>query len=142
MGISMSPESITSVLLSIPIGLLSGLYAGIIVARYQRFADLRNQAVRIIREIDFFLEGQRIRLLRRTEVPELVLISSDLIFIKHRKAGKDLLHLMPEIHESLFLAPLGQISFEVFSSNHKSWQTSINALKPNKLQLFSFFAPL
>lgn len=84
----MSPETVISLLLGIPIGLVSGLYTGLIVTRYARFAELRNETLRIIRTIDFMQDGSKVDVSNDQGVPKLVLISSDLIFLGHRMAGE------------------------------------------------------
>jgi hypothetical protein len=72
----MSLDSILSLLLGIPIGLVSGLYTGLIVTRYARFAELRNEVLRIIRSIDFMREESRINITNDQDVPKFVLIAS------------------------------------------------------------------
>ena len=84
----MSADSILSLLLGIPIGIISGLYTGIIVTRYARFAELRNETLRIIRSIDFVHEAPNILVSNDQDVSKLALIASDLFFLSHRTAGE------------------------------------------------------
>lgn len=138
----MSSESLIALLLGVPVGIISGLYSGLIVARYQRFSDLRSQVLRIIREIDFIKENSRIDFPKRKDVPELTLIASDFFFLRHVRAGESTLRLQKEISEALYLASRGKISYETFESQYASWQDSGRRLRPNPIWLLRFWAGL
>ena len=131
----MSTESIFSLLLSIPTGIISGLYAGIIVARYQRFADLRLHAKKLILEIDFVWEDAKMFFPRRKEVPEFFTIASDLFFLGHKSAGKKVLEVSQEIQQSIMEARAGKINSELFNERYGNWQQEIRALSPEMLKI-------
>jgi hypothetical protein len=138
----MSCENLIALIFSVPVGILSGLYSGLIVARYQRFSDLRSQVLRIIREIDFVDENGQINLPRRKDVPELSLIAGDFMFLRHAKAGKRTLCLQKEISEALYLASLGKVNYETLEKQHASWQDDARRLRPNPICLLRFWAGL
>jgi hypothetical protein len=138
----MSTETLISILLGIPIGVISGLYSGLIVARYQRFADLRLQVLRVIREIEFTKEESRIDFPRRKGVPELVIVASDFLFLKHRRAGESTLQLASEIEEALYLASKGKIGYEVFHARYSGWQDAGRSLGPNPIPLLRLWSGL
>jgi hypothetical protein len=106
----MSNDSIISLFLGIPIGIISGLYTGIIVTRYARFAELRNEALRIIRSIDFMQESSFIQINNDHDVSRLILISSDMVFLRHSKAGELVNQLSKEIQSTNIAARSGQIN--------------------------------
>ena len=138
----MSAETLISFLLGIPVGVISGLYSGLIVARYQRFADLRSQVLRVIREIDFIDEASRINFPRRKDVPELILTASDFLFLKHRRAGENTLRLASEITEALNLASKGKMEYEVFQVRYSAWQHAGRSLSPSPSRLLRLWSGL
>ena len=127
----MNNDAWVSLVMSIPVGILSGLYAGLIVARYQRFSDLRSKVLRIIREIDFVDEIERIAFPKRTELVELTLVASDFFFLKHERAGDETLRLQSEISESLRLGSQGELDYATFDRRYSDWQKRGRRLSPN-----------
>jgi hypothetical protein len=138
----MSPETIASTLISIPIGLVSGLYAGLVVARYQRFADLRLQAKRVVIELGCSMEGDHMVFPGRTETPELAIIASDLLLLKHRHAAEVLLKLTSQIYATIQDAKMGRITFSDYQHQLLSWQSAINAISPSPIPLLRLWAGL
>jgi hypothetical protein len=134
----MSRETLIGLILGVPVEIISGLYSGLIVARYQRFADLRSQVLRIIREIDFVVETSHVKLLRRKDVPELSLIASDFVVLRHSKATKKTLCLQKEISETLYLASMGKVSYESLEKHYASWQDHARKLRPNPIFSYDF----
>jgi|ERR1039457_1700953 hypothetical protein len=133
---------ILSLILSLPVGVISGLYSGLIVARYQRFSDLRTRVLRIIREIDFIQEGSKFVFPRRKEVSELFFIASDFFFLSHERAGEETLRLEAEITETLRKASRGGIDFEAFNSIYLSWQERGRHLGPSLVWILRLWGGL
>ena len=138
----MSSDSIISLLLGIPIGILAGLYSGVILSRYTRFVDLRNEALRIIRTIDYMQESDKVKITNDQDVSKLTLIASDLLFLKHRKAGEIVSALRSDIDEMTMHAKVGRLDATAFSQNYVIWQLTANTLPANKLVLWSLWAKL
>lgn len=138
----MSNDSIISLFLGIPIGIISGLYTGIIVTRYARFAELRNEALRIIRSIDFMQESSSIQISNDHDVSKLILISSDMFFLRHIKAGELVSQLSQQIQSTNNEARYGRINISDYSNRYASWQTSARNLPPNKFVICSFWGRL
>lgn len=138
----MSQETILSLLLSIPIGIIGGLYAGIIVARYQRFADLRLQAKKIVLEIDFIWEETKTVFPRRKETPELQAIATDLFFLQHKSAGNSVLELSQSIHTSITDVELGRMNSKTFADRYQSWQHQMRSLAPSTWQILRIWGGL
>lgn len=138
----MSQETILSLLLSIPIGIISGLYAGIIGARYQRFADLRLQAKKVVLEIDFVWKDTKMIFPGRTETPEFSTISSDLFFISHKSAGTKVLEIWHDIKRNIAEASAGQINSTTFNKNYVHWQHKIRNLSPDMLPILRIWGGL
>ncbi|WKJ89797.1 hypothetical protein QZJ86_17530 [Methylomonas montana] len=138
----MSPESVFSLLVGIPIGLISGLYTGLIVTRYARFAELRNEALRIIRAIDYIEEGPLVKISNNEDVPKLINVASDLLFLKHKKAGEQVCQLLKNISDKTNDAKLGKISVVEFGEQHSKWQKTARELPGNKIVLWALWGNL
>jgi hypothetical protein len=138
----MSKETIICLVLSIPLGIISGLYAGVVVARYQRFADLRLQAKKIILEIDWIWEEDKMVFPHRTNVREFSTIASDLLFLGHKAAGKNVLEIQDSVTRTISEARVGRISFEKFSDSYGNWQYRIRSLAPQMFPILKIWGGL
>jgi hypothetical protein len=138
----MSKETIISLVLSIPLGIISGLYAGVVVARYQRFADLRLQAKKIILEIDWIWEEDKMVFPHRTNVREFSTIASDLLFLGNKTAGTNVLEIQDSVTRTISEARVGSISFEEFSDSYGSWQYRIRMLAPQMFPILKIWGGL
>ena len=135
----MSKETIISLVLSIPIGIISGLYAGVVVARYQRFADLRLQAKKVILEIDWIWEETKMVFPRRNSVREFSTIASDLLFLGHNAAGNNVLEIQDLITRTMNEARIGRINFEQFNERYGTWQYRIRSLSPQMFPILKLW---
>jgi hypothetical protein len=138
----MSREAWLALLVSLPIGVISGIYSGLIVARYQRFSELRSRVLRIIREIDFMPSDGRVAFLARQGVPELTFIASDFFFLKHTRCGEQTLGLQTKITEAICLGSAGKIDCKDFGKRFDDWQTAGRRLKPDAVQLLRLWGGL
>lgn len=139
----MSIDSLISLILGIPIGLISGLYTGLIISRYARFAELRNEVLRAIRRIDFMQEETFVRIMRGSEIQGfLTLVSADLLFLAHRKAGARVQSLAIEIAQVNQLAMTGQLIVEEYGSHYANWQEQARELPPNMWVIWSIWGKL
>jgi len=138
----MSKETIISLLLSIPLGIISGLYAGVVVARYQRFADLRLQAKKVILEIDWIWEEDKMVFPSRTNVREFSTIASDLLFLGHKAAGTIVLEILYSVTRAISEARDGRVSFEEFSESYGNWQYRIRSLAPQPFPILKIWGGL
>jgi hypothetical protein len=134
----MSAESIISLFLGIPIGLISGLYTGLIVTRYTRFADLRNEALRIIHSINFMEVENVVHITNDEDVSKLLLISSDLLSLHHRKAGERVSQLLKDITSITCNAKAGRVNVADYGSHYKAWQEIARELPPSQLVLWTW----
>lgn len=135
-------EIIKNLVFSIPPGIVSGLYAGVVVARYQRFADLRLQAKKLILEIEFIKHDNKIIFPKRKDFPEFDIIVSDLLFLRHKKAAETILQLSVDIRSAITRAEAGQIDITSFNNDYLSWQVSIRSISPNPLQVLRVWGGL
>lgn len=138
----MSVDSLIGLLLSIPLGLVSGLYTGLIVTRYARFAELRGEALRIIRAIDFMQEDSGVHITHHEDVPKLLLVSSDLLFLHHRKAGEFVAQLFQQISSTNYDAQSGKLCAGEYNNRYAAWQEAARALPPNKLVMWALWGSL
>ena len=138
----MSEDSTISLILGIPIGLISGIYTGIIVSRLVRFAELRNETLRIIRGINFIERPPVIEVSNENETSKLILISGDMYFLKHSKAG-DILHsLSIEISRTNYEAKAGKTTLTEYSKHYEEWQIKARNLSPNKWVIFRLWGSI
>jgi hypothetical protein len=137
----MSYESIISILLSIPVslicGIISGLYTGLIVTRYSRFSALRNEALRIIRVIDFIDEKEYINISNTDDVGKIFLIAMDLEFLGHEKAANKLYKISNEITSVNYEAGIGKINYSEYHEGFRLWQVNARSISPSKKVVFS-----
>jgi hypothetical protein len=138
----MKCETLISLMLGIPIGVVTGLYSGIIVSRYSRFAELRNQLLRIIRTIDYMEEQSRVDITNDQDVGKIDIIISDLFFLKHKKAGEKMCSVLESIYRMKMLATSGKINVLQYEEYYLEWQKVVQSLTPNKFILFSLWSKL
>lgn len=128
--------------LSIPIGLISGLYAGLLVARYQRFADLRLQTKKVILQIDYIWEDNHMVFPMRNATPELSQISSDLTYLGHKEAAEAVLSLWKDVDFQITGAQAGRVNYESFKFKYLEWQNNIRALSPRMRSIIKLWGGL
>ena len=138
----MQSDTIISLILAVPIGIITGLYSGFIISRYIRFSDLRNQLIRIIRSIEYIQEENYVAIQNDQDVAKIPLIASDLFFLKHKNAGEIVTKLRSSIDQMKILAASGQIDVLAYDDSYKQWQTIVNNLTPNRAVLLSFWSRL
>ena len=115
-------------------GVATGLYAAGIVTQLVRFGSLKNEALRLVREIDFrdvvpwSTTLQQIREAAR----RFVNISSDCYYLRHRRAGDSINKLSNE-----FAAFSTHISSQqAVSDAYLRWQQELRKMPPNWLRVF------
>ena len=128
---------IIGLILSLPIGVIAGLYSGLIVTRYSRFSELRNEALRIIRSINYTQEETNIVVSEKNDLPKLILISSDLLFLQHRRAADSIITLSAAVLETNQEAEYGRIPIDVYEQRYRHWQNMVRNLQPSKRKIFS-----
>lgn len=94
-----------SIFIGILTGIISGAYTGLILSKYVLFTSLRREALRIVRRIDY-IDGEGYS--NYESLSELILISSDFLASKHKRAGEDVMGIFNEL------------SFEILNSNKKA----------------------
>lgn len=138
----MSYETIISFFLGIPIGLVSGLYTGLIVTRYARFAELRNETLRIIRSIDYMETETSVIVSNDENVSNLLNVASDLLFLRHQKAGEQVSQLLKDISSTTRDAQVGRVNVVEYGCQHSIWQKVARELPPNKFVLWALWGNL
>lgn len=138
----MSSDLIISLVLGVPFSIITGLYSGVILSRYIRFAELRNEVLRIIRTIDFMQEIDRVLISNDHDVSKLALIVSDLIYLKHHKAAEIASAIRTDIDEISIHVRAGRLNVAAFEQNYSNWQNMARSLPPNRLVLWSLWSRL
>lgn len=90
-----------SIFIGILTGIISGAYTGLILSKYVLFTSLR----RIVRRINY-IDGEGYS--NYESLSELILISSDFLALKHKRAGEDV------------MAIFNELNLEVLNSNKKT----------------------
>jgi hypothetical protein len=130
MSLTIGPAA--SLLLSLPLGVLSGGYSSLVVTKYARFSELRREALRAIRSIDFIGSGEHVEVSKTERLSDLPLIASDLFALGHRTAGETINSLFDVILGSNLLATAGKISAPEYGKQYLSWQVQARSIGPNR----------
>jgi hypothetical protein len=135
-------ESILTLIYGVPIGILSGIYSGVIVSRYARFAELRNEVLRVVRSICYISEESKIIISNDSNFSMLVLISSDLFFLKHKKSAERVNLISSQIREAGYKASNGQLTYDEYNKLILDCQFLARNLPANKAILWSLWGKL
>jgi hypothetical protein len=125
----------TEILINLGIGLVAGIYAGVVVARISKFEELKNEAKRIVWDIDFMsVNNSSPKLIKRSDTAKFLAISSELYFLKHNKAGNGINDLSRAIDSVFRKPPEHSNDIDIYYS---TWQKVIRELRPNMLSVLS-----
>lgn len=127
---AISPRS-WDLVIEIAIALLTGLYAGAIVARMARFSALKNEALRLARAIDTIPEERALRQIQQGNT-QFALISSDLYYLKHTRAGDVLNEVSHEFGQFIGSRRIPTN----FGEYYERWQVMIRKMPPSRWSIF------
>ncbi len=120
---------IISFFVNIFFAILAGIYSGLVVARFSRFEELRNEVKRIIHGIDYIsTEVDLLKIIPKKEPSEILSISSDFLALGHKEAGELASLIMSEL--STFRS-LPSTKYEQFNEGYIRWQKLCRKMKPN-----------
>jgi len=114
-------------------GVISGLYTAFVSERIQRFYQIRNEALRRIRSIDFMFGDANFKT-SRTNVQladasrEFSLLTSELYSLGHRRAG-DVLNQMAKEFVSIMAASSIPSDFD---ETYAKWQKELRNVPPSR----------
>lgn len=128
----MTKDSLLALLLSLPIGIVSGLYSSLVVTKYARFSELRREALRIIRSIDYIGDDKQMIVQEPGNLGSLALIASDLYGLGHRSAGDTVSSLYNIILGSNSSVVSGTMAPQTYMAHHSDWQRQVREIGPNK----------
>lgn len=134
----MGKEAAIGFLLSIPIGVVTGLYSGIIVSRYSRFAELRDQLLRLIARIEYVDVNGNLEVKNHDVTDGVVFIVGDLVFLKHKKAGDVVSCLNNDMMTMKARVEFGRVDFNTYKDAIHNWHKLAREISPNILALLSF----
>jgi hypothetical protein len=117
--------------IEIAIALVTGLYAGAIVARMARFSALKNEALRLARAIDTIPEERALTQIQRANT-QFTLISSDLYYLGHRRAGDVLNKVSHEFGQFIGSQRIPANFLECY----EKWQVMIRTMPPRRWSIF------
>lgn len=123
---------------NIVIGVLTGLYAGLIVARAARFNSARSDLVLAIQKVGYQIDGAGNTVMGNTTalsevyyaVAQMTSLGHSAVSLQINSIGEDLLRALRELTENKTAE--GQTKF---NDQVKSWQKKVRALRPDWCQL-------
>lgn len=128
-----------SLFISVVTSVISGIYSGLIVARYTRFSDLRSEVLRVIRSINYMDEGNGIVSISGvSDLSKLHLVKSDLFFLKHIDAAHMISTLIDAINKTNIDASAGRLLIHDYEERYQKWQFIARTLSPQKKEIFGF----
>lgn len=115
--------------------LTTGGYMGIVVSKAVAFSNIKKEALRIVRTIDTL--GPNGPVFHKTEdVTTLLLLSSELLGLKHKKAAGVINNVFSDINKEIVSPSLdSSVRDEILANAQKN----IRTLPANKLALFNPF---
>lgn len=128
----MTKDALLGLLLSLPIGILSGLYSSLVVTKYARFSELRREALRIIRSINYIGGESHVSVQEPTNLASLALVASDFYSLGHRSAGNTVNSLYDIILSCNSSVVSGAMAPQTYAANHSEWQHQVRKIGPSK----------
>ena len=131
-------EIVISLLLSIPLGVVSGVYSGFIVYRYSRFEELRTRAKQIIHGIDFVSsnnEPVEVIFNKDADKRELFSIANEFFYLKHQKAGSQIMEIFNALGDVLLKEESKKLGYSEMNESYLQWQKICRTIKPNLKQI-------
>ncbi|CDU05636.1 conserved hypothetical protein [Vibrio coralliirubri] len=122
--------------LNIVLSILSGIYAGLVVARFVKFEEIRSQVKKAIHEIDYMNEGVNGEyvIINQEDCGDLSLYYSDLLYLRHTSAAEIVGNLITAINHTKHT---GHQSTGDVSDFHVRWQGLVRKMSPNIWVLLS-----
>ena len=111
-------------------GTVGGYYAGLLMAKHSKFSSLIHESLRAIRSVTYMGDNYRIESLQADRVEELQLIASELLGLKHRRAGEQLLQIAKEFRLLVASCEMSAVSPEAFDRKVTEWQERVRGLTP------------
>ncbi len=113
--------------------LVTGGYMGIVVSKAVAFSNIKKEALRIVRTIDTL--GPNGSVFHKTDdITTLLLLSSELMGLKHKKAAGIINNVFNDINNEIFTPSLDSSIRNKILANA---QKSIRTLPPSKIVLFN-----
>jgi hypothetical protein len=119
-------------------GIFSGGYTGFVIARYTKFRDLRDEALRIVRGIDYIADSDGVvAKITGYDSRRMSLIISDLLGAKHKGSGDIISGLDKKLGHTVLKAEASGVAIdEVFKADSQA-QEEIRKTTPSFLALLS-----
>lgn len=128
------------VIISAIVGILTGGYSGLIVARYSYFCNIRGRVLGLIQRLEIMAgdnaSEMTLATLERSKV-ELVYISSELFRAKHLNAGVEVSVINKEVEKAYMKYKFQQKTAKELMKDYARWQSMANSMRPNVLHLFT-----
>lgn len=127
---------VMDILINIILSILSGIYAGLIVARFVKFEEIRAQVKRIVQDIDFMNEGPNgeLVIINEPKIRDLDYCYSELLYLKHKNSANVVGSLITAISNTK-IAPF-QATGDI-GDFYIVWQRMVREMAPNIRVLLS-----
>lgn len=127
----MKMETLLGTILALVLFVL-GIWITVAHNRQTKFADLKSEALRLVRAIDFIQEGGQVRVFNNENIGNLILIASEFATRGHPNAASKLMEIHSDISEITMHASHGRLNTTHFAQNFSLWQQSIRNLEPSR----------
>jgi hypothetical protein len=119
-------------------GIFSGGYTGFVLARYTKFRDLRDEALRIVRGIQYVTsDNDPFTNITGYDPLRMALIGSDLFSAKHKKFGLIITDINKDLSDIVFKAHRSGVPIGKISKADSHAQERIRKATPSFLSLLS-----
>lgn len=119
-------------------GIFSGGYTGFVIARYTKFRDLRDEALRIVRGVEYVTsDNEPVTNITGYDPLRMALIGSDLFSANHKKFGLVITDINKNLCDIVFKAHNSGVAKEEISKADSHAQKRIRKATPSFLSLLS-----
>lgn len=119
---------VDTIIISVITGVVSGFISSVLVTRLARFENLRSEAQRILRGLEYMQTDNGVDIIAgRPDSTRLTNIASDFYALGHQKAGTLICELNSDINRVL----CDPQSYELVQIADAEWQRVGRSLKPN-----------
>lgn len=101
--------SILDDLFSLFLGVVSGLYSGVIVSRINRFSSLKSEVLNSFNNIDYLAFDDREKYLLNSSIKKIRQIANDFFRFGHFEAGEITLYAASELDKKLQILINGEV---------------------------------
>lgn len=111
-------------------GTIAGYYSGLLMAKQTKFNSLKHEALRCIRSVNYVGDDKSTQFQKHERLEDLHLVASELLHLKHRRAGEKVLNISYEAGNMVASFEPARIDVATVRENMEKWQKQIRELRP------------